>query len=125
MSSIAKIRRVHRERRHRGLRNRLAGTAGRPRLAVFRSLKNIYCQVIDDDRGATICASSSLDLVRAGALPAAGAGSVAGAAKVGEDIAKKAKAKGVAAVAFDRGGFRYHGRVRALAEAARKGGLDF
>jgi large subunit ribosomal protein L18 len=125
MSGITMERRKHRERRHRSLRRKLSGTAGRPRLAVFRSLRNIYCQLIDDDRGATLCASSSLDLVRAGALPATGAGSVAGAVKVGEDIARRAKEKGIAAVAFDRGGFRYHGRVKALAEAARKGGLDF
>ncbi len=118
-------RRRHRERRHRHIRRRLSGSAGRPRLAVFRSLRNIYCQVIDDERGATLCAASSLDLVRAGALEAGRAGSVAGAAKVGEDIARKAREKGVAKVAFDRGGFRYHGRVRALAEAARKAGLDF
>ena len=125
MSGIAMDRKRHRLRRHRHLRRRLSGTAGRPRLAVFRSLRNIYCQVIDDDRGVTLCASSSLDLVRAGALTAAGAGSRAGAVKVGEDIARKAKEKGVGPVAFDRGGFRYHGRVQALAEAARKGGLEF
>ena len=125
MSEIARSRRLHRERRHHHLRRSLAGTGGRPRLAVFRSIKNIYCQVIDDDRGATLCASSSLDLVRAGALEAGRAGSLAGATKVGEDIARKAKEKGVGKVAFDRGGFRYHGRVRALAEAARKAGLDF
>lgn len=125
MSTNANTRRAHRIRRHRSLRNRLSGTAGRPRLAVFRSLRNIYCQVIDDDRGTTICSSSSLDLVRAGALEVKTAGSVAGAEKVGSDIARKAKEKGIAAVAFDRGGFRYHGRIRALAEAARKGGLEF
>lgn len=125
MSDTASTRRAHRIRRHRSLRHRLAGTAVRPRLAVFRSLKNIYCQVIDDDRGATICASSSLDLIRAGGLGAKEAGSVAGAVRVGEEIARKAKEKGVSAVAFDRGGFRYHGRVKALADAARKGGLVF
>jgi large subunit ribosomal protein L18 len=125
MSDTAIARKSHRLRRHRSLRHKLSGTAGKPRLAVFRSLRNIYCQVIDDDRGATICASSSLDLVRAGALQAKDGGSVVGAAKVGEDIARKAKEKGIAAIAFDRGGFRYHGRVKALADAARKGGLAF
>jgi len=125
MTDIASTRRQHRIRRHRSLRRTLAGTAARPRLAVYRSLKNIYCQLIDDDRGATLCASSSRDLVKAGSLDAKQAGSVAGAVHVGGDIARKAKEKGIAAVAFDRGGFRYHGRVKALADAARKGGLDF
>jgi large subunit ribosomal protein L18 len=125
MSDIAIARKAHRLRRHRSLRHRLEGTAGRPRLAVFRSLRNIYCQVIDDERGATLCASSSADLVRAGTLPAKDAGNVKGAARVGEEIARRAKEKGVARVAFDRGGFRYHGRVKALADAARKGGLEF
>lgn len=125
MSDVAIARKAHRLRRHRSLRRRLEGSAGRPRLAVFRSIRNIYCQVIDDERGATICAASSADLVRAGSLPAADGGNVKGAAKVGEEIAKRAKEKGVAQVAFDRGGFRYHGRVKALADAARKGGLDF
>jgi large subunit ribosomal protein L18 len=125
MSSIARTRMEHRLRRHRSLRRRLSGEAGRPRLAVFRSLRNIYCQVIDDDRGATICACSSMDMVRAGALEAARAGSVAGAVTVGAEIARRAKEKGITKVAFDRGGFRYHGRVKALADAARKGGLDF
>ena len=125
MSLNAIERKSHRLRRHRSLRRRLSGSAGRPRLAVFRSLRNIYCQVIDDERGATLCASSSLDLVRAGSLDAVRAGSLAGAQQVGADIARKAKEKGVARVAFDRGGFRYHGRVKALAEAARKAGLEF
>jgi large subunit ribosomal protein L18 len=125
MADIARDRREHRLRRHRSLRRGLSGTAVRPRLAVFRSLRNIYCQVIDDDRGATICAASSRELVRAGSLEGKQAGAVAGAAKVGEEIARRAKEKGVTAVAFDRGGFRYHGRVKALADAARKGGLSF
>jgi large subunit ribosomal protein L18 len=125
MSHIASTRRSHRIRRHRSLRRRLSGSAARPRLAVFRSLRNIYCQVIDDERGATLCAASSRDLVRAGALDGKAAGSVAGAARVGEVIAQRAKEKGISAVAFDRGGFRFHGRVKALAEAARKGGLLF
>ena len=125
MADIATQRREHRLRRHRSLRHGLSGTAERPRLAVFRSIRNIYCQVIDDDRGATLCSASSLDLVRAGSFEAKQAGSLAGAVRVGEEIAKRAKEKGVSKVAFDRGGFRYHGRVKALADAARKGGLDF
>jgi len=125
MSDVAIARRKHRLRRHRSLRRRLEGSAGRPRLAVFRSLTNIYCQVIDDERGATLCACSSADLVRAGSLPKKDAGNVRGASVVGEEIARRAKEKGVARVAFDRGGFRYHGRVKALADAARKGGLEF
>ena len=79
MSDIAITRKAHRLRRHRSLRHKLSGTAGKPRLAVFRSLRNIYCQIIDDERGATICASSSLDIVRAGGLQAKEAGSVVGA----------------------------------------------
>jgi large subunit ribosomal protein L18 len=125
MSDSATTRRLHRIRRHRSLRRQLSGTAERPRLAVFRSIKQIYCQLIDDDRGATLCAASSRDLHRAGALEAKLGGSVAGAVRVGEEIARKAKEKGITAVAFDRGGFRYHGRVKALADAARKGGLVF
>ena len=125
MSDTASVRRKHRIRRHMSLRRQLSGTAEKPRLAVFRSLKNIYCQLIDDDRGATLCSASSRDLVKAGALEAKQAGSVAGATRVGEEVARRAKEKGISAIAFDRGGFRYHGRVKALADAARKGGLVF
>ena len=125
MSDVAIARKANRLRRHRSLRHKLEGSAGRPRLAVFRSLKNIYCQVIDDERGATLCAASSADLVRSGALTAVDGGNLKGAIRVGEEIAKRAKEKGVERVAFDRGGFRYHGRIKALADAARKGGLDF
>ena len=125
MSDVAIARKANRLRRHRSLRHKLEGSAGRPRLAVFRSIKNIYCQVIDDERGATLCSASSADLVRAGALPAVDGGNLKGAIRVGEEIAKRAKEKGVERVAFDRGGFRYHGRIKALADAARKGGLDF
>lgn len=125
MPDIASTRRLHRIRRHQSLRRQLSGTAARPRLAVFRSIKNIYCQLIDDDRGATICSASSRDLVKAGALDAKQGGSIAGAVLVGATIAGRAKEKGIAAIAFDRGGFRYHGRVKALADAARKGGLVF
>jgi large subunit ribosomal protein L18 len=108
---------------HRRIRKRVRGTAERPRLAVFRTLNHIYAQVIDDDRGATIVQASTVDPdLRAAKVPG---GTVAAAKSVGELLATRAKAKGLAQVVFDRGGFLYHGRVRALAEAAREGGLEF
>lgn len=125
MSTIAKQRREHLRRRHYRVRKKVVGTAERPRLAVTRSIRNIACQLIDDDRGHTLMSVSSLQLRHSGALDAKAAGSVAGAVKVGEQIAVLAKEAGVESIAFDRGGFRYHGRVRALADAARKGGLRF
>ncbi len=105
------------------IRKRLSGTEDRPRLAVFRSQGHIYAQVINDELGQTICAATSLDkAIRA----AHKRGSNLGAAKaVGALIAGRAKEKGVVKVVFDRGGFHYHGRVKALAEAAREGGLQF
>jgi large subunit ribosomal protein L18 len=111
-------------RRAQRQRTRLRRTAqGRPRLSVFRSGKNISCQVIDDDSGVTICAASSLEKAfkdgqKTGANKDA-------AAAVGKIIAERAKAKGVKAVVFDRGGYLFHGRVKALADAAREGGLEF
>ena len=115
-----------RERRHRRIRGRLQGTAARPRLCVFRSQKQIYVQVVDDVAGTTLCASSSLALSRGPGLGEGGKGAnVAGAKSVGTDIAKKAQEMDIAMVAFDRGGYRYHGRVKALADAAREGGLRF
>jgi large subunit ribosomal protein L18 len=112
-----------RGRIRRRIRKRLSGTAERPRLAVFRSQAHIYAQVIDDDQGQTLCATSSLakDLrsrVKRGS-------NLEAAKAVGETIANMAKEKGIATVVFDRGGFLYHGRVKALAEAARQGGLKF
>lgn len=106
-------------RRHRRIRAKLAGTPERPRLAVHRSLKQIYAQVIDDESGSTLCASSSLEL----ALDSGG--NISGAKAVGADIARRAQEKGITQVAFDRAGFRYHGRVKALADAAREAGLRF
>jgi len=105
------------------IRKKIRGTMERPRLAVFRSQGHIYAQVIDDDAGATLCAASSLDKdlkakVKRGS-------NVAAAKEVGTLIATRASEKGIAAVVFDRGGFQYHGRVRALADAAREGGLKF
>ena len=109
-----------RQKRHLRVRNRVAGTAERPRLNVFRSLAHIYAQVIDDEKGMTLAAASSMD------KDFEGSGSnIAGAKKVGAAIAKKALEKGISEVVFDRGGYIYHGRVAALAEAAREGGLKF
>ena len=111
-------RRAARARRHRRVRVHVAGTAQRPRLAVFRSLSHIYAQLIDDAEGRTLASASTLDLkVKANDLDAA--------QKVGKAIAEKAQAAGLKAVVFDRGGFLYHGRVKALADAAREAGLEF
>ena len=104
--------------RHRRVRKNVRGIADRPRLAVFRSSNHIYAQVIDDDQGHTLAAATSLDLKSADSK-------VDVAKAVGEAVAKKALAAGVTKVVFDRGGYKYHGRVKALAEAARSEGLSF
>jgi large subunit ribosomal protein L18 len=110
-----------RTKRHERIRLRLTGTTGRPRLAVFRSLNQIYAQVIDDSAGRTLASASSLEKGMR-----ASSGTKSDQAKVvGRLIAERAKAAGVDKVVFDRAGFRYHGRVRALADAAREAGLDF
>ena len=109
-----------RTKRHLRVRNRLSGTAERPRLNVFRSLAHIYAQVIDDEKGITLVSASSVEKDFEGS-----GGNVAGAKKVGAAIAKKALEKGITEVVFDRGGYIYHGRVAALAEAAREAGLKF
>ena len=114
-----------RTRRRRRIRGSLTGTAERPRLAVHRSHLQIYAQVIDDARGVTLCAASSLEMARAGALSSAKGSGLSGAKAVGAEIAKRAKAAGIDKVAFDRAGYRYHGRIRALADAAREAGLSF
>ncbi len=113
----ADVRRAGRVRRHSRVRERVAGTAERPRLAVFRSLSHIYAQVIDDRSGRTMVAASDLD-VKDGKKSER-------AKQVGKAIAERAKAAGVGEVVFDRGGYRYHGRVKALADAARESGLRF
>ena len=113
--------RAARERRHLRIRRKVGGSAGRPRLAVFRSLTNIYAQVIDDVAGHTLAAASSLDKELGGA----GGNKVAQAKSVGALIGERAKAAGISEVVFDRGGNRYHGRVKALADAAREAGLQF
>jgi large subunit ribosomal protein L18 len=110
-----------RSKRHERIRLRLTGTTGRPRLAVFRSLNQIYAQVIDDSAGRTLASASSLEK---GLRESSGTKSEQ-AKVVGRLIAERAKAAGVDKVVFDRAGFRYHGRVRALADAARESGLDF
>ena len=112
-----------RQKRHQRIRNRVQGTPQRPRLAVFRSLKHMYAQVIDDTRGHTLAAASTLDPQVRGEL--AGLPKVEEAARVGRLVAERAKAAGVEAVVFDRAGYLYHGRVRRLADAAREGGLVF
>jgi large subunit ribosomal protein L18 len=122
MTDIAKARRQGRIRRHRRVRKKVHGTAARPRLAVYRSNKHISVQVIDDDAGVTLAAAST---VEAPQREAGNGGSVAAATRIGELIAERAKAAGVTTVVFDRGGFTYHGRVAAIAEAARNGGLEF
>lgn len=117
----AKTRAQARFRRHLRVRQRITGTVERPRLVVYRSLKHIYAQLVDDDRGVTLVAAS--DLVKDFARD--GSGKVGAARGVGKMLADRAKAQGIARVVFDRGGYPYHGRVRAVAEGARAGGLEF
>lgn len=107
---------VDRQRRHKGIRKHLVGSKERPRLSVFRSTQHIYAQIIDDLDSKTLASSNDLKLKGT---------KVEKARLVGEDLAKKAKAKKIEKIVFDRGGFKYHGRIAALAEGARKGGLDF
>lgn len=109
-----------RQKRHMRMRNHIHGTAERPRLNVFRSLAHIYVQIIDDEKGVTLTAASSVEKGFEGS-----GGNIEGAKKVGAAIAKKALDKGITEVVFDRGGYIYHGRVKALAEAAREAGLKF
>lgn len=110
---------VARQRRHARVRNKVTGTAECPRLNVFRSNSHIFAQIINDENGTTLVSSSSVELkIKNG-------GNAEGAKLVGADIAKKAAEKGIKAVVFDRGGYQYHGRVAALAEAARENGLEF
>jgi large subunit ribosomal protein L18 len=110
-------------RRHARVRQKISGTADRPRLAVFRSLNHIYAQVIDDAAGNTLVAASTLDVEIKD--DSKGKKKTGRAELVGALLAKRAKEKGISLVAFDRGGFKYQGRVKALADAARKGGLKF
>jgi large subunit ribosomal protein L18 len=114
---------VVRVRIHERIRKTLVGSSVRPRLAVFRSNKHIYAQVIDDSKGATVIAASTLDVDAKKDLKQGG--NIAAAKAVGKLVAERAKSKGIEAVLFDRGGYLYHGRVKALAEAAREAGLKF
>lgn len=109
--------------RHRRVRKKVSGTAQRPRLCVFRSLCQVYAQVIDDSQGHTLAAASSLETTGADGVKLRPKTSVSAA--VGKLVAERAVAKGITQVVFDRGGYQYHGRVKALAEAAREGGLRF
>ena len=115
--------RAARQRRHVRVRKSLAGTPGRPRLAVFRSLNHIYAQIIDDAAGHTLV--SACDLEAGLREQRNGKKKAEVAALVGQELARRAKEKAISVVVFDRGGFKYHGRVKSLAEAARKGGLQF
>lgn len=116
-----KAKQTRRTRRRIGIRKRVSGTGETPRLSVYRSLRHVYAQVVNDLDGTTLCAASTMDKGYQGP----GTGNVEAAKAVGKLIAERAKAKGIEKVVFDRGGFRYHGRVQALADAAREGGLKF
>lgn len=112
---------VVRKKRHARVRSKLSGTAERPRLNVYRSNKHIYAQIIDDEKGVTLVSASTLD--KEANLESTG--NVEAAKRVGELIAKRAVEKGIKDVVFDRGGYLYHGRIKALAESARENGLEF
>lgn len=112
-----------RKRKHERVRRKISGTAERPRLCVFRSLSNIYAQVIDDSKGVTLASASTLDKEVKDARGFAG--NIEGSKAVGKLVAERALAQGIETVVFDRGGYIYHGRVAALAEAAREAGLKF
>jgi large subunit ribosomal protein L18 len=114
---------LHRRRVHQRVRTRVSGTPERPRLCVYRSLGHIYGQVIDDRSGRTMVSASSVDKETKKGLK--GGGNIASAKAVGKILAERAKAAGVTKVVFDRGGYKYHGRVKALADAAREAGLQF
>ena len=114
---------AHRQRIHARVRTRVSGTPERPRLSVYRSVDHIYTQVIDDRSGRTLASASSVDKETKKTLK--GGGNIASAKAVGKIIAERAKAAGVSKVVFDRGGYKYHGRVKALADAAREAGLQF
>ena len=121
MGSTAKIKRDHRIRRHTRVRKSVIGTAERPRLAVFRSNRHIVAQVIDDRSGLTLAAASTNE----SSLRDGGTGNIDAAKQVGQLVAERAKAAGVDKVVFDRGGYVFHGRIAAVADAAREAGLEF
>jgi len=114
---------LHRKRFHARVRTKVSGTPERPRLCVYRSIGHIYVQVIDDRSGKTLVSASSVDAETKKNLK--GGGNVAAAKVIGKTIADRAKSAGISKVVFDRGGYKYHGRVKALADAAREAGLQF
>jgi large subunit ribosomal protein L18 len=118
-----KMKAARRLRRKRHIRRRLFGDAGRPRLSVFRSLSHTYAQVIDDSSARTLCSAGTVE--KALRSPGAGGGKKAAAEAVGRTVAERARALGITRVVFDRNAFRYHGRIKALADAARAAGLEF
>lgn len=121
---VSKITRLeHRKRIHRRVRQRVQGSPERPRLSVFRSLKNIYAQIVNDSEGRTLVSASTRDKQLRSQLPYGG--NVAAAKAVGQALGERARQAGIARVVFDRNGYQYHGRVKALAEAARQAGLEF
>jgi large subunit ribosomal protein L18 len=117
------VKTKRRMRRKHVIRDRVIGTTERPRLTVFRSLKNLYAQIIDDGKGVTLCEASSRSKDLQKSIPSGG--NIAAAKAVGAALAERAKAKSIDKVCFDRNGYRYHGRVKALADAAREAGLKF
>jgi large subunit ribosomal protein L18 len=123
----APVRRIsrsaHRERIHRRVRQKVSGTPERPRLTVYRSINQIYAQVIDDRSGTTLVSASSID--KETRKETKGGGNIAAAKVIGRIVAERAIAAGISKVVFDRGGYKYHGRVQALANAAREAGLKF
>ncbi len=116
-----KTKDLRRSRRRTGIRKRVVGTPTRPRLSVYRSLNHMYAQIVDDLQGVTLVSASTRDK----GITVDASGNSKAAEAIGEAIAERAKAKGITSVVFDRGGFLYHGRIKALADAARKGGLEF
>jgi large subunit ribosomal protein L18 len=125
MSISSTSRVAQRERRHKRIRKKVQGTAARPRLVVFRSLRNVEGQLVDDDAGRTILGVSTLAATLRDFQPESGNKKVERAFVAGQRLAELAKEKGIEAVVFDRGGYQYHGRVKAFADGARKGGLRF
>lgn len=125
IGNLKKSRRIQRSKRHRRIRKKLQGSAERPRLVVFRSLRNIEGQVVDDDSSRTIVGVSTLAEELRGFKGESRNPRVEAAREAGKLLARKAKDAGVGQVVFDRGGYKYHGRVKAFAEGAREGGLDF
>jgi large subunit ribosomal protein L18 len=120
-ADLSRVRRLGKARRHLRVRKRVTGTAGRPRLVVNRSTRHIFAQVVDDNLGQTLASASTMDAT----VRAASGDKTALATETGKLLAERAKAAGIDKVVFDRGGNRYHGRIAALADAAREAGLDF